>query len=58
MPYAVQSGSKIVGVSKTKKGVNKVLAKQYRKENKVSVLKVKGVRKKTKRKTRKKRGRR
>lgn len=54
MPYAVQSGSKVVGVSKTKKGVNKVLAKQYRKENKVSVLKVSGVKTKRKRKRGKK----
>lgn len=41
MSYAVKSGSKTIGTSKTKRGINKVLAREYRKENKVSVLKIK-----------------
>jgi hypothetical protein len=42
MPYAVLSGSKTIGVvkRKSKKKVDSILAKEYRRKNRVSVLKV------------------
>ena len=39
MVVVIKSGAKTIGVAKSKRGVNKVLASEYRKENKVSVFK-------------------
>ena len=42
MSYMVKSGAKSIGIvkKKSKKSLNSVLARQYLRENKVSVLKV------------------
>lgn len=42
MPFVVKAGAKSIGVvkRKSKKSVNKVLAKEFRKNNKVSILKI------------------
>ncbi len=44
MPYQVKSGGRSLGNVKTKskKRINKLLANQYRKENRISVLKLAG----------------
>lgn len=51
MPVVVKAGAKTLGTLKrrSKKGINRVLANQFRKENKVSILKLKTVKKKRKR---------
>lgn len=42
MPVAVQVGSKVLGVLKRRSvsGINKLLAKEFRRKNNVSVLRV------------------
>lgn len=52
MPFAVQTGSKILGTSKRKKGktINKILADAYKKEHNVRISKIITKRKRKKRK--------
>lgn len=46
MPYVVKTGARTIGIAKKKKNVNSILAKQYRKDNRVSVLTIAGRKKK------------
>lgn len=50
MPYLVKSGAKAIGKAKTKRGVSKILAKEYRRENRVSVLRISKKRRRKRRK--------
>ena len=42
MPFVVKAGAKSIGVvkRKSKKSINKILAKEFKRKNKVSVLKI------------------
>ncbi len=48
MPFVVKAGAKSIGVvkRKSKKSVNKVLANEFRRKNKVSILKIRAMKKK------------
>lgn len=48
MPYAVMSGSKVIGTTKkkSKKNIDSILAKEYRRKNPVRISHLRKVRKK------------